>query len=276
MGAIQDNLNYLNMVIDSIPTSHIPTYPNIPRISYSSEHFTLPQGNYPPTSRPYSTHNPKPSSSKSPVHKPHKRHNVSSDEDWGSPFSPLCTGSILDPSGLSDRYSIGHLIKGLFDWDFPRFEVIESPTSPSSSHKSYQLPIEVPFHILQNKWLKGVRGDLGLLLEDMGNDSTSPTCIQPGSNSSLPSQGITSPTSVTTDLNPRSSPPPSESPGESPALVSDLSKANTVEAHVSSEVSENLPSMQPISISPVLSENILPSHSVPHQGTLFLPTVSPT
>ena len=63
------------------------------------------------------------------------------------PLAPLCTARIFDPSGLSNRFSIGHMIKGVFSWDFPEFEIEEFPASPG---KVYSISIETPFSDLHH------------------------------------------------------------------------------------------------------------------------------
>lgn len=146
IGRIQDNMNCLNMEVSSGYNYPETTYLNHPQDgqfgptrAQNKSYVSSSKRSY--GSRNLSTHSPNPSTSKI---KTNTYSETAADEDWGSSFSPLCTGSIIDPSGTTDRHAIGHLIKGLFDWDYPRFEVEELPPSSHSSQKVYHLPIASP------------------------------------------------------------------------------------------------------------------------------------
>ena len=57
------------------------------------------------------------------------------------------------------------MIKGVFSWDFPEFEIEEFPASPG---KVYSISIETPFSDLHHVWVRGVRPDLGITLVQSG------------------------------------------------------------------------------------------------------------
>ena len=77
----------------------------------------------------------------------------------------LSTAFVLDDSGLSDVYTVGHLIKGIFSWDHPYFTVdlLRSP-SIKSSGKVFKISFGAEFSVFQEAWNKGVRPDIAISL----------------------------------------------------------------------------------------------------------------
>ena len=135
IGKIQDNLNFLNIAVEDHFASVTPERPTPLARSSTYRGKRLP----PPQALP----------SKRSIY-----HGVS--HDWSSSFSPLSTAYITDPSGLSDRVTIGSLIKGMFSWSFPHFQVEELPPAPGVNSKIYKVPGPLNVH-LTNSVLHGLR-----------------------------------------------------------------------------------------------------------------------
>ena len=67
---------------------------------------------------------------------------------------------ITDPSGLSDRVTIGCLIKGIFSWSFPQFQAEELPPNSGVNSKTYKVTIECPIVQFSATRTEDVRKDL--------------------------------------------------------------------------------------------------------------------
>jgi len=71
---------------------------------------------------------------------------------------------IWDKSGLSEVSSISHLIKGIFSWDFPAFEV--RLFKFNSLGKVFKVSVDTDHSAFHLAWSKGVRSDIGISLHD--------------------------------------------------------------------------------------------------------------
>ena len=181
-----------------------------------------------------------------------------------------CSLRITDPCGLSDKFAIGHLIKGLFSWKYPNFQIIEGCFKHSPPSISYQVDIELDFSSFKRIWDKNVRSDIGLTMVSLSDTTQSarlPTC--PSNTAVIPSSSDEALSSLSNDIGgplssnlmSRATPPLCISPASLSVLPSAISSSSAPASSSLSDASVPISALSSVTYSSSTPSRILTSNS---------------
>ena len=195
-----------------------------------------------------------------------------------------CSLCITDPSGLSDKFAIGHLIKGLFSRKYPNFQIIEGCINHSPSSISYQVDIELDFSSFKRIWDKNVRSDIGLTmvsLSDTAQVARLPTC--PSNSAVIPSSSDEALSSLSNGIGgplssnsmSRATPPLCIFPASLSVLPSATSSSSAPASSPLPDASAPLSALSSVTYSSSAPSRILTSNSglLAHTKVLMSPSV---